>query len=144
MQVIESVFLGSDIIGEQDDIPADTNLDRQPFGTRANNDNQISDETSESTRDQSRLQSDNHSHEEQSEESTLRSRFPQTQGARTTEEDNNEGSLSIRLILPNSSTLQVNIQLSTTLGEIRRSGNVNDKYFNAYLNELYCSGNRHP
>ena len=131
------IFLGSDNIGEQYDIPADANLDRQPFDTRANNDNQISDETAESTRDQSRLQSDNHSHEEQSEYSTLRSRFPQTQGARTTD---NEDSLSIRLILPSSSTLQVNIQLSTTLGEMRRSGNLNDKYFN----EFYCSGNGHP
>lgn len=65
-------------------------------------------------------QADEFDHLQQSEESTLRSRFPSTQGVRSNEANENEHSVSIRLILPNNSTLPVDVQLSTTLGEMRR------------------------
>ena len=48
-------------------------------------------------------------------EDTVRARYPQRQS-----DEGEEESLSIRLILPNNSTLTVNAQRSTTLGELRR------------------------
>lgn len=53
-------------------------------------------------------------HEHNDERSTIRARFPQSHG-------NTDESLSIRLILPNNTTLSVNVLHSTTLGEMRRS-----------------------
>ena len=62
------------------------------------------------------LSDDRSQHHVETEEPTVRSRFPQAQGTGITEEDS---SLLIRLILPNNSTLSVDVQLSTTLGELR-------------------------
>ena len=65
-------------------------------------------------------QSEEFDHHQQNEESTLRSRFPSTQETRSSEADESERLVPIRLILPNNSALPVNVQLSATLGEMRR------------------------
>lgn len=57
-----------------------------------------------------------HHNVEETEEPTVRSRFPQAQGTGITEEDS---SLQIRIILPNNSTLSVDVQFSNTLGDIK-------------------------
>jgi hypothetical protein len=54
--------------------------------------------------------------QQQSGETTVRARFPQPHS----DEGEGDESLSIRLILPNNSTINVNAQHSTTLGDLRR------------------------
>jgi hypothetical protein len=98
--------------------------DNQPIRTNDSNENIArSDGTMMgSTTAQATIpQLDEFDQHQQSEESTVRSRFPSTQEARNSEEDETRHSMSIRLILPNNSILPVNVQLSTTLGEIRRT-----------------------
>ena len=54
--------------------------------------------------------------QQQSGETTVRARFPQPQS----DEGEGDESLCIRLILPNNSTININAQRSTTLGDLRR------------------------
>ena len=64
-----------------------------------------------------RQSEERHAETDSERQSGVRSRFPQ---AREGEEDNSEQSvLSIRLILPDNTTLPVNAHNNTTLGELR-------------------------
>lgn len=101
-----------------DDTNDEEAINNQPE-TTSNVHSVTSDETAGATTDENRHQPDYHSSQVPSEESVLRSRSHQTHDARNTNE--NEETLSIRLILANNSTLPVNAQPSTTLGDIRRS-----------------------
>lgn len=104
-----------------DDTNDEEAVNNQPETTTASSNvhSVTSDETADATTDESRHQPDCHGSQVSNEESVLRSRSSQTQDARNT--NANEETLSIRLILPNNSTLPVNAQPSTTLGDVRRS-----------------------
>lgn len=104
-----------------DDTNDEEALNNQPETTTASSNVHIvtRDETAGATTDENRHQPDYHSSQVPSEESVLRSRSHQAQDARNT--NTNEETLSIRLILANNSTLPVNAQPNTTLGDVRRS-----------------------
>ena len=97
--------------------PISGNQPIQPSDIRTQSDETVMGST---TAQATSLHSEEYRHHQQNEEATLRSRFPSTQEAGNREADESERSLSIRLILPNNSTLPVNVQLSMTLGEMRR------------------------
>lgn len=121
MFLIQCISPGTDDTSEEEACRANTATNNEPGTTTAGSDGHsvTSDETAGATTDQNRHQSDYHGSRVQNEESVLRSRSHQTQDTRNT--NDNEETLSVRLILLNNSTIPVNAQPSTTLGDIRRS-----------------------